>query len=244
MKCPICMVAFTADAVRSFLPEDLDGWWHVVHATCPSCNRILVYLQNSPQRLARSPSQFKPPNRGELTQTLDELISRPVVESDTTSTAPNVKTTMVKPKGSLRPPCPSEVPKEIAEDYEEACLVFLDSPKASAALSRRCLQAILQAQGFTQYNLSKQIDEAIKHLPEDLGQQVDAVRNIGNFAAHPKKSQSTGEIVPVEPGEAEWNLDILEALFDLYYVGPATIQKKRQALDEKLKDIGQKPMKG
>jgi len=57
------------------------------------------------------------------------------------------------------------------------------------------------------------------------------------------KSQGTGQIVPVEPAEAEWNLDVLEALFDFYYVQPAVVAKKRAALDAKLKDAGKKPMK-
>lgn len=49
------------------------------------------------------------------------------------------------PKGCSRTPCPAEVDSAgIAEDYREACLVLADSPKASAALSRRCLQHILR----------------------------------------------------------------------------------------------------
>jgi len=54
---------------------------------------------------------------------------------------------MIHPKGSNRGPVPPEVPKHIADDYTEACLVLPISPKASAALSRRCLQAILRAHG-------------------------------------------------------------------------------------------------
>ena len=46
---------------------------------------------------------------------------------------------------------------------------------------------------------------------------VDAIRNIGNFAAHPLKDMTTGIIANVEPGEAEWSLDVLEALFDFVY---------------------------
>jgi hypothetical protein len=72
---------------------------------------------------------------------------------------------------------------------------------------------------------------------------IDAVRNTGNFAAHPNKSKSTGEIVPVEPQEAEWNLDVLEALFDFYYVQPAKVAERRAALDQKLADAGKPPMK-
>ena len=69
------------------------------------------------------------------------------------------------------------------------------------------------------------------------------VRNVGNFAAHPLKSETSGEILPVEPAEAEWNLEVLEELFDFYFVQPAKTAKRKAALDEKLKESGQKPMK-
>jgi len=72
---------------------------------------------------------------------------------------------------------------------------------------------------------------------------LDAVRNIGNFAAHPMKSQSTGEIVPVEPGEAEWNLDVLESLFDFHFVAPAKTKARKDALNKKLKDAGKPPVR-
>lgn len=153
---------------------------------------------------------------------------------------------IVYPKVSTRPPCPPEVPKNIMEDYNEACLVLQDSPKASAALSRRCLQNILrEAAKVKPTNLSDEIQEILdsKNLPSYIATSIDAVRNIGNFAAHPNKSTSTGEVLPVEPEEAEWNLDVLEALFDFYYVQSAKIQQKRDALDKKLQESGKKPMK-
>jgi hypothetical protein len=50
------------------------------------------------------------------------------------------------------------------------------------------------------------------------------------------KSTSTGTIVPVEPGEAEWNLDVLEMLFDFCFVLPARAAKLKTDLDKKLKD--------
>ena len=80
-------------------------------------------------------------------------------------------------------------------------------------------------------------------LPSHLAKSVDAVRIIGNFAAHPIKSTSSGEIVPVELGEAEWNLDVVEALFDFYYVQPKLLEEKRDALSKKLIDAGKQPMK-
>jgi hypothetical protein len=69
------------------------------------------------------------------------------------------------------------------------------------------------------------------------------MRNIGNFAAHPNKSKSSGEVVPVELHEAEWNLDVLESLFDFYFVQPARAKARRDALNKKLADTGKGPMK-
>lgn len=92
-------------------------------------------------------------------------------------------------------------------------------------------------------DLSKEIDEAMQTLPSYLAESIDAIRHIGNFAAHPNKSTSTGQIVDVEIGEAEWALDVLEDLFDFYYVQPAITQRKKDAMNEKLKDLGKPPLK-
>lgn len=152
----------------------------------------------------------------------------------------------VWPKGSGRPPVAPEVPLAIAEDYTEACLVINDSPKASAALGRRCLQHILREKaGVKPMDLAKEIQQVLDHgtLPSHLAESIDAVRNVGNFAAHPIKGEHSGEVLPVEPGEAEWTLDVLELLFDFYFVQPARIQEKRAALDAKLAEAGKPPMK-
>lgn len=151
---------------------------------------------------------------------------------------------MLYPLASQRPPVPQEVPTKIAKMYEEAALVLPLSEEASAALSRRCLQAVLlDAAKVTSKDLAPQIAEVLPKLPSYLQTQVDAIRNIGNFGAHPNKSTVSGEIIEVESGEAEWNLDVLDALFDFYYVQPANIAAKRKALDKKLGEIGKSPMK-
>jgi hypothetical protein len=49
------------------------------------------------------------------------------------------------PRTASREPVAPEVPAEFGRDYVEACNVIDASPKASAALSRRCLQHILRA---------------------------------------------------------------------------------------------------
>jgi Domain of unknown function (DUF4145) len=151
---------------------------------------------------------------------------------------------LIHPKATSRTPVAPEVPAELAEDYREACLVFEDSAKASAALSRRCLQILLRtAAGVRPQDLSKEIDEVLPKLPSDLATAIDAVRHVGNFATHPIKSTHTGEIVPVEPQEAEWLLDVLEELFEFYFVRPAAIKARRDALNKKLADAGKPPLK-
>jgi hypothetical protein len=157
-----------------------------------------------------------------------------------------VKQGLVWPKGSSRPPCPVEVPNQFASDYSEACLVLPDSAKAAAALGRRCLQNLLR--DFVKVkagNLADEIQQVIDsgRLPSDLTESIDAIRNVGNFAAHPMKSQHSGEILDVLPGEAEWTIDVLEELFDFYFVRPEQRKKKREALDQRLKEAGKPAMK-
>ena len=150
---------------------------------------------------------------------------------------------MVYPLGAIRKSAPKEVPTNISQDFNEACLVESLSSKASAALARRCLQNMLHEQGITKANLSQEIGEAMKNLPSHLSEAIDAIRNIGNFAAHPMKSTNSGDIIDVEEGETEWILDVLEQLFDFYYVQPAITKAKKAALDVKLQSVGKPPSK-
>ena len=151
---------------------------------------------------------------------------------------------LLRPRAPARAPLSADVPEKYAQDYREGCLVLVDSPKASAALSRRCLQQLLREEGGVKPgNLSDEINQAIQALPHHLAEAVDAIRNVGNFSAHPTKNTSTLEIVDVEPGEAEWCLEVLEGLFEFYFVQPAVLQRKRDALNQKLQEAGKPPMK-
>jgi Domain of unknown function (DUF4145) len=149
-------------------------------------------------------------------------------------------TTLVYPLGVTRP-VPVEVTDPYAQEFKEATAVLSLSPKASAALSRRCLQTILREKGHTKKkDLFDQIEEIVTSgkLPSHIEEGLHAVRNIGNFAAHPMKSTNTGEIMDIEPGEAEWNLDVIESLFDFYFVQPALAAKRKAELNKKLKEAG------
>lgn len=221
MKCPHCL-AHTPGAENTIdLGVDGTGHWQLVKIQCANsdCRKFIFMLRE---------------REGEYRQGMAKFVI-----------TDRINQRLVYPRSSSRSQVPPDVPNEYADDYKEACLVLADSPKASAALSRRCLQHILREVAKVKHgNLHDEIQEVIDSgsLPSHLAESIDAIRNIGNIAAHPIKNESTGEIVPVEEGEAEWNLDVLESLFDFYFVQPAIIKRKRDALNKKLEDAGKKPM--
>lgn len=223
MKCPHCLVEINPNFSETFLYGDKESFWSVFTMNCPNsiCGKMIIDLASGE------------PHRNQQNQAYHGLKSV------------NFRQT-IRPFASSRPPVPPEVDELFAKDYKEACLILTFSPKASAALSRRCLQNVLREKaGVKKGDLSNEIQQIIdsKSLPTHLSESIDAIRNIGNFAAHPLKSTSTGEIVDVEIGEAEWLLDVLEALFDFYFVQPSILKAKRDALNKKLADIGKPPMK-
>ena len=143
-----------------------------------------------------------------------------------------------------------KVPAALKEEYEEACQVLQISPKASAALSRRILQAMLEERGYEFNDLAQEIVAAMnetspdKILPNSIRQKIDAVRNVGNFAAHPMADMTTFEVINVEPKEAEWCLEIIEELFDHYYNTSYKEDKEQIALlNEKLRRANRKEVK-
>lgn len=112
---------------------------------------------------------------------------------------------------------PEYVPEAIRNDYEEACEILYHSPKASATLSRRCLQGMIR--DFHGISKSRLIDEinALKSLiPAPQWSAIDAVRKLGNIGAHMEKDVNT--IVDVEPEEAEKLIKLIELLIDKWYI--------------------------
>jgi hypothetical protein len=104
---------------------------------------------------------------------------------------------------------------------------------------------MLHAHGYKDKDLAKEVQQLLdaRVLPTHIHTTVDAIRHFGNFSAHPINDRTTLQIIDVEPHEAEWCLEILEALFDHFYVGPAAAKKKKAELDAKLKAAGKPPTK-
>lgn len=114
---------------------------------------------------------------------------------------------------------PDFVPQSIREDYEEAYAILEDSPKASATLSRRCLQTMINDCFKVSSNiLFHQIDEIKDKIDPDLYNAIDSLRKIGNIGAHMTKDVNL--IIDIEPSEAEKLISLIEWIIKERYIIP------------------------
>ena len=112
---------------------------------------------------------------------------------------------------------PPYIPKAILGDYREACLIRDLSPKASATLSRRCLQGMIR--DFWGAKPSRLVDEIASIQPQVdplTWDAIDAVRKIGNIGAHMEKDINL--IVDVDPNEANLLIELIETLLREWYM--------------------------
>jgi hypothetical protein len=123
-------------------------------------------------------------------------------------------------------PQPAYIPRQLIEDYTQACRIRDLSPKASATLARRCLQGMIR--NFCKIT-KKTLDQEIKALrvaiddgtaprgvtPESVD-GIDDVRKVGNIGAH--MESDVNMIIDIEPGEAQMLIELIETLFDEWYV--------------------------
>ena len=217
--CPSCNLNFTSERQSDCYlgtASELEHCW-VLSDICPGCDHLVVWvgaLENSvvQQKLAWDK------------------------DFDLDTVPEYIRVTTVFPRIPPRGPAPPEVPAEFTEDYGEACLILADSAKASAALSRRCLQHILREKASVKHGtLFSEIQEVINSntLPAHITDILDVPRKLGNVAAHPIKESNSGTIVDVEPWEAEWCLEVIEALYDHYFVMPARNAERLRRLNQK-----------
>lgn len=177
-----------------------------------------------------------------ISATIVASIHEAVYYGGTLSVQPNALMHFSKrlwPESSSRPQ-PEFIPEPIREDYYEACAIRDLSPKASATLSRRCIQGMIRDfAGISKARLVDEIDElrkrvasgaAPKGVSEESVDAIDHVRGIGNIGAHMEKDINL--IVSIEPDEAQILIDLIESLFDEWYVA-------RQKREERFASVKQ-----
>jgi hypothetical protein len=215
MKCPHCQVAIHENfenktslySGRKPHSQYQILKWIVELMTCPACHDDIIHLA--------------------------EVL---VPSSNPSYISSVVSQKMIYPEGASRSLPSTHVPEQFKKDYIEASKVIHLSEKASAALSRRCLQNIIHNHlGIKAKDLFTEIQSIRDQgkLPSDIADQLDQLREIGNFAAHPKKDSLTGEIIEVDAGEAEWALDILDEIFDYCFDRPARILSRKEVWESK-----------
>jgi len=136
---------------------------------------------------------------------------------------------------SAAKPQPDFIPAPIVEDYMEASAVCDDSPKAAATLARRCLQGMIRDfAGISKNTLFEEIralrqavgeGTAPQGVTQDTVDAIDHIRGVGNIGAHMQKDINL--IVQVDPGEARALLNLIEMLFEEWYVARA---KRKESL--------------
>lgn len=134
----------------------------------------------------------------------------------------------LKPNSSAKQ-FPDYIPNAILNDYNEACLIRDLSPKASATLSRRCLQGMIRDfYGEVKSTLFLEIKAIEAKVDPTTWQAIDAVRKIGNIGAHMEKDINL--IVDVDPQEAQMLIGLIEMLINDWYVARHKRQKQLEAL--------------
>lgn len=118
---------------------------------------------------------------------------------------------------SLAKQYPDYIPKFIRDDYNEAYSILNLSPKASATLSRRCLQGMIRDfWKISKSRLVDEIDELQSRVTPSQWKAIDSLRKIGNIGAHMEKDVNV--IIDVDSGEAKKLLKLIELLIDKWYI--------------------------
>ena len=131
--------------------------------------------------------------------------------------------------GSYAKSYPKYIPKPLISDYEEASSIIDLSPKASATLARRCLQGIIRDfWGIKKGRLVDEINALEDKIDPITWQSIDAVRKVGNIGAHMEKDINL--IIDVEPQEAFLLIQLIELLFEEWYIHRFEREKKLKAI--------------
>ncbi len=124
---------------------------------------------------------------------------------------------------------PDYIPKWLLQDYEEAFAIRNLSPKASATLSRRCLEAMIaDFWSIKKGSLFLAIKELEGKIDPLVWQSIDSVRKVGNIGAHMEKD--TNVILDVEPNEAELLIGLIELLLEEWYIHRFEREQKLKAI--------------
>ncbi len=131
---------------------------------------------------------------------------------------------------------PEYIPESLREDYYEAYKIIELSPKSSATLTRRCLQGMIR--DFWSIKKSRLVDEIEEleknsKIDEEAKRILDIIREIGNKGAHLEKDVNL--IIDIKKEDAKILLNLLEELFQNWYIAKHEKEERLKKLEDKFK---------
>ncbi|KYP21679.1 DUF4145 domain-containing protein [Streptococcus parauberis] len=180
LKCPVCDVVATQVVSKNLVtlkkePNVTDSYFHdyVVRLKCHSCNCESVWITRKLNKT--HPKKYSKDKDESFYKKFEfEKLLYPFSNNDTPG--PN-----------------NDMPDNVLNIYNEACLVLQHSPRSSIALSRLAIEQLVEYLGAEGKTLDKKIGNLVsKGLPVTIQQMLDSVRVIGNNAVHPGQIEVEG----------------------------------------------------
>ncbi len=132
----------------------------------------------------------------------------------------------------LPSPTDPNIPKELADDLNEAKMCFsVSCYRACVIMSRRCIQLACIMKGAKKEKLADQIDELKDKgiITQDIKEWATVVRWVGNDGAHPNKNNVTKK-------DAEDCLKLAEQFLYVVFVASAIAQSAQIRRNTKKKN--------
>ncbi|NRF12526.1 DUF4145 domain-containing protein [Agrobacterium pusense] len=130
---------------------------------------------------------------------------------------------------------PASVPAEISITYIEAARIADISGRASAAMSRRCLQGMVRhffdIPANKRGNLGAELAFVKDRIDPEMWDNLLAVSGVGDIGAH--MDNNVDQIIDISPEEARILLALIESLFKEWYEA----REKRERSSAALKEI-------
>lgn len=146
--------------------------------TCPHCQTLSLMRFESydSQEDINESLSFRTPIKNRLYIARCCNCDKKIVWIDNEYIYPNIAADEVNP----------DLPESVKQLYNEAGLIYNQSPRAACALLRLAIDRLCNELGETDRDINKNIGALVeKGLPKKVQQALDVVRVVGNKAVHP-----------------------------------------------------------
>ena len=122
---------------------------------------------------------------------------------------------------------PKSVPETVRDIYREAAIIKRNAPNAFAIMIRKALEAICDDRSVAQGTLAVRLKKLSERgdIPPALAELTDALRVVGNTAAHGSVQSITAPMT--------WAIDdFFRAVIEYVYVAPSKLEKFKEQLEQ------------